>query len=163
MQSLINYIKESLLDDFDVLDKSSEFAVNKSQTIGNEYEVNAVYMHGDSKYFCNTFDKRKIKNICKTLYWGDQDINVYRVSIFQPIENKSIVEMIGYICNIILSGDKEQIADNEYIKSLFKDAVKDDVWYKHLIIDVKVSYNMIYIRSNLAIRSPYINVHLKKK
>ena len=165
MQSLINYIKESLLDDFDILDKSSNIAIQKSQTIGHDYEVNNVYMHGDSKHFCNTFDKRKIKNICKTLYWGDQDINVYKVSIFQPIENKSIVEMIGYICNIILSGDKEKIADNEYIKTLFKDAVKDDVWYKHLMIDIKESYGVIviYIRSNLAIRSPYINIHLKKK
>lgn len=167
MKSLINYVKESLLDDFDILDKSSETAAKKSQSIGNDYKVNGVYMNGDSRYFCNTFDKRKIKNACKTLYWGDQDIDVYKVSMFNPIENKSVIEMIGYICNIILSGDKEKIYDKDYIKTLFKDVVKDDVWYKHLIlmIDVEKSYNtiVIYIRSDLAIRSPYIKIHLKKK
>lgn len=165
MKSLINYVKESLLDDFDILDKSSETAAKKSQSIGNDYKVNGVYMNGDSRYFCNTFDKRKIKNACKTLYWEDQDIDVYKVSMFNPIENKSVIEMMGYVCNIILSGGKEKIDDKEYIKTLFKDVVKDDVWYKHLMIDIKERYGVIviYIRSNLAIRSPYINIHLKKK
>ena len=169
MQSICEYIKESLLDDLDVLDNSSELAINRSQTIGNDYNLKYVYMVGPTRYFCNTFDKRKIKKYTENLYWKNQEICVYD-SGMHIIENKSVEEMLGYICNIILSGDKNKIMDKEYIKSLFESVVKDDVmkgkvWFKHLIISTENRNNVYYIEiiSNLAQRSPKAVIILEKK
>lgn len=166
METLIKYLKESLLDDLDTLMSSAEHDVNKSQTIGNDYKINGVYTNGQTRYFCNTFDKRRIKNICKNLYWSDQDIDVYKVTIFNPIENKAVIEMMSYICYIILNGDKTKLKDSGYIKSLFMSAVKDESWYKCLMVNVKEVDSktiVIQIISTLAINSPGINVFLKMK
>lgn len=164
MQSIYEYIKESLLDDLDVLDNSSELAINRSQTIGNDYNLKYVYMVGPTRYFCNTFDKRKTKKYTEKLYWGNEEIYVYD-SGMHIIENKSIIEMMGYICNIILSGDKNKIMDKEYIKSLFENVVKDEAWFKHLIIRTENRNNVYYIEiiSNLALRSPKAVITLEKK
>lgn len=164
MRSICEYIKESLLDDLDVLDNSSELAVNRSQTIGNDYNIKYVYMDGPTRYFCNTFDKRKTKKYVEKLYWGNEEISVYD-SGMHIIENKSIEEMMGYICNIILSGDNNKIMDEEYIKSLFKNVTKDEVWFKRLIVRIEIRSNTILIEivSTLAQRSPKAFIALEKK
>ena len=164
MQSIREYIKESLLDDLDVLDNSSELAINRSQTIGNDYNLKYVYMVGPTRYFCNTFDKRKIKKYTENLYWKNQEICVYD-SGMHIIENKSVEEMLGYICNIILSGDKTKLTDKEYIKSLFKDVVKDEAWFKCLLVRIEVRQKTILIElvSSLAQRSPKAVIILEKK
>lgn len=164
MRSICEYIKESLLDDFDVLDNSSELAINRSQTIGNDYNLKYAYMSGPTRYFCNTFDKRKIKKYTENLYWKNQEISVYD-SGMRIIENKSVEEMVSYICNIILSGDKTKLTDKEYIKSLFKDVVKDEAWFNCLLVRIEIRPNTILVEivSTLAQRSPKAVIILEKK
>lgn len=72
---------------------------------------------------------------------------------------------MGYICNIILSGDKTKLTDKEYIKSLFKDVVKDEAWFKCLLVRIEIRQNTILIElvSTLALRSPKAVILLEKK
>lgn len=162
---LSSYIRESLLDDLDDLINASDSAVERFQTIGNNYIVKNVSISGPARYFCNTFDKRKIKNHVKNLYWDNEEIDVYDSRLY-IIENKSVEEMMRYICNIILSGDNDKIYDGEYIKSLFEPVVKSDSWFKHLIIRITTLNNatvVIQIISGLAQRDPSASIWLKKK
>lgn len=166
MKLISSYIRGSLLDDLDDLIDASDSSIGRFQTIGNDYIVDTVNLKGSVQYFCNTFDKKAMKTCVENLYWGNEEINVYD-SFLRIIENKPIMDMVGCMCNIILSGDKDKIYDVEYIKSLFKPVVKSDTWFNHLIVRI-VTFNtidniVIGISSELAPGCPIASICLKKR
>lgn len=77
MKTLKTVLYESLLDDFDDLEKNADTVVKIHQTVGHDYNLRYVYTSGPTRYFCNTFDKRKIKKYTENLYWKNQEIYVY--------------------------------------------------------------------------------------
>lgn len=166
MKLISGYMRGSLLDDLDDLIDASDSAIERSQTIGNDYIVDTVNVKGSVQYFCNTFDKKVMKTCTKNLYWGNEEINAYD-SFLRIIENKLVMDMVGCICNIILSADKDKIYDEEYIKSLFKSVVKSDTWFKYLFVRITmfntIDNIVIEIISGLAQSRPIASICLKKR
>lgn len=114
MQSICEYIKESLLDDFSDLEKSSDRVVSKNQTIGMKYELDSIYINPSANKILNLFDKKKLKEYCKKLYWSDIEPAVYNErGILNRISNKSRLDIISYLCNIILSISRTAL-DSDY-------------------------------------------------
>lgn len=98
MKTLQEYIKESLLDDFDKLDNDSDLAVKRSFTIGDEYEVS--YM--DDVHMINIIDKNLLKTI--PTYWDDDDFWSYSEMEMTKHEPNQLEIKLA---NILLSSSKD--------------------------------------------------------
>lgn len=104
MKNLIKYLEESLLDDFDDLEKDSDDNVIKANSIGSKWEI--AYIENAS--IIEKIEKRKLKNY-KTP-WNQTNFNSFKStrSITKP--NKTEI-IIG---NIILGMNLNSMIENEY-------------------------------------------------
>ena len=98
MKTLNIYLQESLLDDFDDLEKGTDLTVERQNTIGSEYEIS---------YFIDynlmiKLDKKLFKSSKNC--WNETNFKMYSGFTEKKIKpNKSDIQF----ANIILSQDKE--------------------------------------------------------
>lgn len=132
MKSFAEYIKESLLDDIEDLEKESDKNVDKANSIGSEYKVSYVENHG----LIDKFEKRKMKTY-QTL-WDQNDINSFKHNRLMKANKTEIM-----LCNIILGMPLDSMRENEYggdfgesgtgneIFDLFQDILRKDYESTH--------------------------------
>ena len=125
MKTLNIYLQESLLDDFDDLEKGTDLTVARKGTIGELYDVNRIEDWGMLK----RIDNSKLKKY--PCYWDHNynDVRVERVSKISKFDKPSSNEVD--LINTLLSFDIDDIELGEYrqknkILSFFKDLLNAD-------------------------------------
>ena len=133
MKNLDLYIKESLLDDIDDLEKESDKSVDKANSIGSEYEVAYV----DNSGLIERLELRKLKKYPTP--WDQTNINSFKYGGHIRKANKT-ERMLG---NIILGMPLDSMRENEYggdfgesgtgneIFDLFQDVLRKDYESTH--------------------------------
>lgn len=110
MKDLDLYIKESLLDNFDNLETTSDDNVSKSLSIGSEWEISST----DDFCVIDKIDKSKLKKY--PILWDQsrfRAVRGYRTRSSNPKPNKT-EQLIG---NALLSLDKNALV---YDNNLYK-------------------------------------------
>ena len=99
MKTLNEYINESLLDDFDDLEKKSDEHVSTTRALMGHYDLRCVYVYG-VKYFNNFLNKKEIKKLNQNY---NKTVNIYAGGggniIKHPI-SKYVEILIKYIMSI---------------------------------------------------------------
>lgn len=135
---------ESLLDDLDELEGSSDKEVAKHDKVGKYYKmISPIYysdrgqailnVYGDTKRMLNVFDSKKLKAFNKELPKFD-NVGIwkgYNVTSRKPFTDNKIEPL----CNVLLNMDKKWVEndDHDSIKEYISNIVKDG-WGKYLII-----------------------------
>lgn len=97
--SLKEYIQESLLDDYDDLERKSDKHVSITQTLMGHYNLRNVYVYGVS-YFDKVLNKKEIKKLSHNY---NNIIKIYAGGSNKILKNslsKYIEILIGYIMSI---------------------------------------------------------------
>ena len=167
MKTLQEYIEESLLDNFDDLEKDSDEIVSKINTIGYKWKV--TYISDD--YLVSKADPSVLNKYNQV--WNSDDFNVSRKNSMHFISpNAAELKLI----NVLLSLDKNAFNedDNKELKKgnclydFFQDILNHHLknrFYKKVIVIVsKSKYSPGYLYIDVYIKGgSKLQIHLKKK
>lgn len=109
---------ESLLDDFDDLEKETDIKVSQLNTIGTDYRIDYIF---DGNDFINHLNTDALKN--SQLYWDRRDFTVNNLDKRMKPKKNAIL-----LANIVLSLNLDFI--NKYSSARYKPIPKDHIFYK---------------------------------